>query len=110
MKKTILVLIAFYFSLCGFSQEQPISCEKAMRVNFMNPGIECELPISKSSTLSFNVGIGYGGSYKDLSFNGDGFMYLISPFYDLQYRHFCNLDKRVGKQKSTNNNSGNFGD
>jgi len=82
--------------------------ENVFRINFLNPGVEYELALGQKSTLSAGLGIAYGGSYPDLSGNGSGFIYLISPFLDVQYKRFYNFEKRLAKNKNIAHNSGNF--
>lgn len=101
------------FSMANFAQAQENTggtkhTEKVWRINFLNPGVEFEIPTGDNSTFSTGLGIGYGGSYPDLSGSGNGFRYLIAPFLDLQEKWFYNFDKRLAKGKSIGNNSGNF--
>jgi hypothetical protein len=48
--------------------------------------------------LSSALGIGYGGGYPDLTYGGNGFIYIISPFADFQQKWFYNLNKRNEKK------------
>ncbi len=82
--------------------------EKVFRINFLSPGLEYEFPVGKKSTFSAGAGVAYGRSYPDLSIGGSGFRYLLSPFLDLQYKHFYNFEKRLAKNKNIAHNSGNF--
>ena len=84
--------------------------DQVWRVNLINPGIELELPIHTKSTFSINLGVGYSGSYPNLSETSlnTGGIYAIAPFADLQLRRFYNLQKRAENDKVTHNNSGNF--
>ncbi len=82
--------------------------EKVWRVNILNPAIELEVPVGKSTTFSTALGVGYGGGYPDLTGAGNGVIYVIAPFLDAQYKLFYNFKKRRSKQKNTDNNSGNF--
>lgn len=108
--KSILIICIMLSGIVANAQETSQSdyTQKVWRVNFVNPGLELELPTGKSSTFSIGAGIGYGGSYPDLSINNNGFQYLISPFLDLQEKWFYNFEKRLSKGKSITNNSGNF--
>ena len=109
MKKIIFLICSVtIFSLQGFSQETIKNTSTVVRINFLNPGIEYETPVFNKSTVSMNLGVGYGGSYPNLTSGASGWLYLISPFFDLQYRNYYNLDERISKQKNTNYNSGNF--
>ena len=82
---------------------------KVWRVNFLNPGIEHEFPVSENATLSIGAGIGYSISYphSDIGVRS-GFIISFNPFLDTQYKWFYNLDKRKDKKLRIDNNSGNF--
>ena len=109
MKKTLLTLLFGLLITLSYAQEnEKITTEKIWRVNFLNPGVELELPTGTYSTFSAGLGIGYGGGYPDLTFGGSGFIYIISPFLDVQEKWFYNLNKRNDKNRTNENNSGNF--
>jgi hypothetical protein len=109
MKKIFLFLIVACITISNYAQQSNnISTEKVWRINFLNPAIELETPTSQYSTFSAAFGIGYGGGYPDLTYGGSGFVYIISPFLDVQQKWFYNLNKRHLKNKNTENNSGNF--
>ncbi len=98
------------FAFEGSSQNEVFnSTVKVWRINFLNPAIELELPVGNKSTLSTGIGVGYGGSYPHLTNSiGTGFVLLITPFIDLQYKFFYNFDKRLRKGKTIKHNSGNY--
>lgn len=107
MKKTLLLSLFTLISTAIYGQET----EQVWRLNIINPGIEYEQPVSATSTVSLNVGVGYSGSYPELgsSFStGTGVLYAFAPFADLQYKRFYNLGKRATQNKTTAHNSGNF--
>lgn len=109
MKKSLLILVFGLITTLTHAQEATeIRTEKVLRVNFLNPAIELEIPTGDYSTFSSALGIGYGGGYPDLTSGGSGFIYIISPFVDLQQKCFYNLNKRYRKNQNTENNSGNF--
>lgn len=93
-KKLILLLtglIVFIGSV--FSQT-----EKTTKINFLNPGIAWERPLGMKTTAELNVGVGYNGSYPELTgFGNSGFQTLIAPFVDVQTRYYYNFEK--GKTK-----------
>lgn len=101
-----------FILLCSLTatgqQHKTYETEKVWRVNFLNPAIELEMPTGSKTTFSAAIGIGYGGGYPDLTFGGSGFIYIISPFVDLQEKWFYNFEKRISKGKLVRNNSGNF--
>lgn len=105
MKNTLLAGIMLMISLSLYGQTKT---EKVWRINFLNPGLELEIPSGSNATFSAGLGVGYGGAYPDLTDNANGFLYIISPFLDLQQKWFYNFPKRSGKGKVTDNNSGNF--
>ncbi|WP_127845872.1 hypothetical protein [Psychroflexus aestuariivivens] len=113
MKNILLIFFFLLFGYSVFSQEQDslssYKTEQVLRINLINPGVEFEMPTGTFSTFSAGVGVGYGGSYPDLNeSSGTGIIYVIAPFLDLQHKWFYNLNKRLDKDKSIKNNSGNF--
>ncbi|OBQ54601.1 hypothetical protein JJL45_14360 [Tamlana sp. s12] len=109
MKKGLFVLVFGLLTTLNYAQEKNnIGTEKIWRVNFLNPAIELEIPTGQFSTFSSALGIGYGGGYPDLTYGGSGWIYIISPFADFQHKWFYNRNKRNLKNRTTENNSGNF--
>ena len=106
MKKLLFISLIVLVSTQASAQKT----EEVWRVNIINPGFEYELPVSSTVTLSTNLGIGYSGSYPNLTQNSlnSGWIYSISPFADLQLKKFYNLNKRSKKNRTVRNNSGNF--
>ncbi len=112
MKKHFLLLFSIFIGLAAKAQDTTATnknfTEKVFRINFLSPGLEYEFPVCQKSTFSAGAGVAYGGSYPDLSIGGSGYLYLITPFLDLQYKHFYNFEKRLAKNKNIAHNSGNF--
>ena len=109
MKKHVLTLFFWFLFIVTHSQENNnIATERIWRINFLNPGVELELPTGTYSTFSAGLGIGYGGGYPDLTSGDNGFVYMINPFLDVQEKWFYNLNRRNSKNQITENNSGNF--
>ncbi len=108
MKKFFLLTVVIILSLCSYSQEVSPSSSNVFRINLINPGIEYETKFSQESTFSINLGVGYGGSYKEITSSASGWLYMYSPFLDLQYKHFHNLENRIKKGLPIEYNSGNF--
>lgn len=109
MKKNVLTLVLGLLTYLGYAQkETTIRTEDVWRINIVNPSIEWETPTGQYSTFSSSLGVGYGGGYPDLTMSGNGFIYIISPFLDLQEKWFYNLNKRNQKNRTTSKNSGNF--
>jgi len=104
-----LVLLLFSNSVFAQENSSSVQTEQIWRITILNPSVELELPVTKQTALSTSLGVGYGGSYPDLSFHEEnGLAYLISPFVDVQYKWFYNLSKRMEKGRSILGNSGNF--
>lgn len=108
MRFLFILLFVVYTNLCLGQENEKEYTEKIWRINFFNPSIELELPTNKFSTFSAGLGVGYGGSYPDLSKNGNGLRYMITPFLDLQEKWFYNFQKREEKDKNIKHNSANF--
>lgn len=103
----LLLLCVLSLSLNAQEEESP-ETEKVWRVNFLNPGAELELPTGEFSTFSAGLGVGYNGSYPNLTSDANGIIFVIAPFLDLQQKWFYNLQKRDRQGKRITNNSGNF--
>lgn len=113
MKKFInfsmfMTLLFLPIIVIGQNNDSGKLTSKVYRLNFLNPGFEIEFPVSSRFTFSANAGVGYGGAYPNLTRADNGFVYIISPFIDLQFKRFYNLEKRLDSGKSIKNNSGNF--
>ena len=107
--KKISLLVMLLITAQIISQED-YEAEKVWRVNFINPSVEVDVPLSKSTVQSFALGVGYSASYPNLSseFGPNGLVYVIAPFVDFQTKHFYNFRKREQTEKSVKYNSGNF--
>ncbi|WP_245574894.1 hypothetical protein [Aequorivita capsosiphonis] len=105
--KNLLIALFLLTTLLVQGQEEAFT-ERVWRVNFINPGVELEMPVAEKSTFSTNVGVGYNGTYPELTYGGNGFVYIIAPFLDLQFKQLYNFKKRVAKGKQVSGNSGNF--
>lgn len=81
-----------------------------MASEYYKSRLEYEQPVSRTSTLSFNIGIGYNGSYPNLSETSfeSAVLYAIAPFADIQLKRYYNLHRRAKQKKATVGNSGNF--
>lgn len=93
-----------------FSQSIDNSLTKVSRINLYNPGFEYEFPVSKKSVLSANLGLGLGYPYKvlDQTGRGNGFVFMVEPFFDIEYKYLYNFNKRIEKNKNTKFNSANY--
>ncbi|SRX52750.1 hypothetical protein [Aequorivita sp. CIP111184] len=104
-----LIIIFLFFTIFMAQGQEEVSTQKVWRVNFINPGVEVEVPVTKNSTFSTNLGVGFNGAYPDLVYGEEnGIIYIIAPFVDLQFKQFYNFERRVEKGKSISGNSGNF--
>lgn len=106
MKKLLFIFFILISSIQVSAQET----QKVWRANIVNPSFEYEHPITSVSTFSINIGVGYSGSYPNLSETSfqTGGLYAIAPFADLQWKRFYNLHKRANQNKVIDDNSGNF--
>lgn len=79
-EKKILLgdILALIISSVNAQTSKPANTEKIWRVNFLNLAIELELPTGNSSTFSSALGIGFGGTYPDLTFSGSSFLILTN--------------------------------
>lgn len=114
MRISIIIILCQVVMLKSYAQFKSIgSPEQFLRaqskVSFVNPGFEIEMPQSLNTTINIHLGVGYGGSYPDLTEGFEsGFQYLIAPFADIQYRYYYSRKKRLKKNKFNNNNTGSF--
>jgi hypothetical protein len=106
MKKLLFIILIVIVPIQVWAQET----DKVWRVIFLNPGVEYELPISSTSVISTHLGIGYSGSYPNLTENSwySGWIYSISPFVSLQFKKFYKINSRSRKNRDIKSNSGNF--
>lgn len=111
MKKLALIIIGLVISILGSAQSNNTNLDRALKVMFLNPGIEYDLPIGNNSMLTTNIGVGFEGAYKNLMkdlsqpyYN----YYLIAPYLDIRYKNFYDRVKRKSNSKNIENNSGNY--
>ncbi|PIB34516.1 hypothetical protein BFP72_03370 [Reichenbachiella sp. 5M10] len=107
----LTVLLLLLWSSAAIAQDQlPAMTEKAWRVNFINPGVELEIPTGQRSTLSYGVGVGYIPAIKGVTYGGPygELLYDIAPFFDTQYKFFYSLNRRYTNGKSIRGNSANY--
>lgn len=118
LKKNLLVYLFFCISLSLTAQDtiKEKNTTTVWRINFLNPAGEFEMPTGNNSVLSAGLGIGFGGSYpylnKGIAKNkysiNTGFIYMITPFLDIQQKWFYNFARRKQKNKIIKNNSADF--
>jgi hypothetical protein len=103
-----VVFISFSANLHSQSNDKNLT--SVSRINILNPGFEYEFPVSRSSVLSANLGFGLGYPYKALeqTGRGNGFVFMIEPFLDIEYKYLYNFNKRVEQNKNTRLNSANY--
>ncbi len=109
MKIQHVLVIIFSMNLLSAQDSSNSETQNVFRINFINPALEYELKTGKNAVISGAVGIGYGGSYRELEVQGaNGLVYIVSPFIDIQHKWLYNRNKRVSKGKNVGYNSGNF--
>ena len=109
----IIALIGMlpYFSTPGLKAQEAtdLHTQKIIRANLLNPAFAIELPTFRSSVFMAGVGVGYGGSYPDLTVGStSGVLYDISPFLNLHHQWIYNRQNRLEKDRTVAGNSGNF--
>lgn len=107
MKKILLLSFSLIATTLSSQEKQT---ENVWRINFLNPGVEYEMPTGNTSTLSIGTGLGYSVSYPhtDKTVSSSGAITSFNPFLDIQHKWFYNFDKRKNKGLNITNNSGNF--
>ena len=103
MKKFLLISFCFFTFSSINAQNQPSVEDGLFSVNILTPGLEYELGLTSSTTLDLRVGSGF--AYRKGTF-GEGFG--VFPVFNVQYRHYYNLEKRLEKGKNISDNSGNY--
>lgn len=101
-----LFLLIFFYSAIQICHGQT---EKTTSLNILNPGVGIELPIGEKNSIEFNTGLGINYSYRSFDAASKNMIqFLLTPFADIQGKHFYNFGKREAAGKSTRFNSGNF--
>lgn len=108
MKKFVLLVILLsapaIFAQSAADPDLPGTTDQ-FSLNLIFPSIEYEKSISDKSTLDAMIKLGF--AYHD-GYYLDEEEYGIFPFFELQYRHYYNLAKRLSKGKKITENSGNY--
>ncbi len=103
---SILLCLGFVVNI---SAQDSTYVARVLRINFMSPAFEIEIPTGKVSTFSAELGIGYNGSYPELTVISDnGINYIIAPTLDLQHKWFYNFSRRKKGKRQVTGNSANF--
>ncbi|MGM0932174.1 MAG: DUF3575 domain-containing protein [Bacteroidota bacterium] len=103
MKKPLLLSFCFLsFSFIN-AQDQASVEDGLLSINILTPGLEYEFGLTNSTTLDLRAGTGF--AYRKNSFD-EGFG--VYPIFNVQYRYYYNLEKRLEKGKNINNNSANY--
>lgn len=103
MKKLILLSFVLFSFLATYAQDQPSVENGLLSVNFLTPGLEYEFGLTNFTTLGLRAGSGF--AYRKSSF-GEGFG--VYPIFNIDYRYYYNLEKRLDKGKNISNNSANY--
>lgn len=104
MEKIFLLCFCFFSLISIHAQDQASVENGLLSVNILTPGLEYEYGLSNYTTLDLRAGIGL--AYGKNSYSGEGFG--IYPVFNVQYRYYYNLEKRLQKEKNIGNNSGNY--
>ena len=103
MKKQLLIFAALLFAQASVAADSGAQTVRKFKISFLNPGVEAELPLQRTTSLVVHPAIGYSFMYD----SNDSFVSFINPYVDFQYRLYYNLDKNFA-QSGTNNNTGGF--
>lgn len=88
--------------------EKPhLSISNVLKLNFLLPGISYEKKIGNYQTL--NVGVYMDGIFTDRIESIDRRSHLLlTPTFNVEFRNYYNLNKRIAKGKNTAFNSANY--
>ncbi|HSP12717.1 MAG TPA: hypothetical protein VLO29_09340, partial [Salegentibacter sp.] len=75
-----------------------------LSLNILAPGLEYEYGLTNSTTLDLRAGTGF--AYWKSSYFGEDFG--VYPLFNVQYRSYYNLQKRLEKGRNISNNSANY--
>ncbi len=104
MKKFLLLSFCLFSFLSINAQNQASVEDGLLSINILTPGLEYEYGLTNSTTLDLRAGTGF--AYWENTYFGEDFG--IYPIFNVQYRHYYNLEKRQGKEKNISNNSANY--
>lgn len=111
-QRTLPGTICLFMMLCFGelqAQDGDIALKRLSKISILNPGFEMQVPKGEKWLTAINLGVGYHGSYPELSrFNPNGLQVLISPFLDVQQRFYYNRARLARKGKNIRHNSGSF--
>jgi len=102
--QTFVFVLLFTPLLRVIGQETPSVEKNLFKINLLLPGFVYEHGFSSKNALYSEFSFGFG--YQTSAFWGSTF--VIYPTINEQFRHYYNLEKRVGKGRRTAGNSGNF--
>ncbi|PRX45265.1 DUF3575 domain-containing protein [Salegentibacter salegens] len=104
MKKLLLLSFCLFTFSSINAQDQASVEDGLLSINILTPGLEYEYGLTNSTTLDLRAGSAFG--YRDNSYFGEDFG--IYPTFNVQYRYYYNLEKRLNKGKNIKNNSANY--
>ncbi len=107
-KKTSVFLL--FCSITIAAQEKPRDLEVknsifSVQAGFVGVWLNNEAKVVNNLVLRSEIGLSaglWGGDYYD------NIGFLMTPLLHLEPRYYYNINRRISKQKSINNNSGNF--
>lgn len=102
MKKLLLPIVFILFGK-AYSQTNDRVEPSMLKINFIEPGIEYEIGVTKRTTLK----VGLQTSFL-LKAQNDKNEIALFPRIEGQYRYYYNLNRRLKKEKNISNNSGNY--
>lgn len=111
MLKNLLFACFFISAISAFAQDSTSYLKSGqLKVNaiLLGGSLSYEQKISNTSTINFEGSIGYGFAYRNSSFDGQDYLYSISPAFSIEGRHYYHFKQRLAKHREISNNSSNF--
>lgn len=103
MKKNLFLILYFLIGFVNAQSSKNVENHQ-ISLNILLPGVVYEAGISQNSTLTAELTLGF--QYRESTFLEDGFG--VYPIGRLQYRDYYNFQRRLGKGKRIEGNSGNY--
>lgn len=94
--------------ILGFSQEQKKDIEKSItnvQAGILGFWVNNETKVAPKTALRSEIGLGFGISY---SHYNSQVSWAFAPLLRVEPKYYYNIDRRVAKGKSIDNNSGNY--
>lgn len=106
MKKILLVvlIISVFNSYAQTNNVNTIGTKNMFTANIIMPGLQYEIGLTSKTSIKLGLTTGFAWVYS----RAKGSEYGVFPSFEGSYRYYYNFERRKGKGKRTDNNSGNF--